>query len=97
MPATLRGTKRTINEVRLRSDLKLIVLLLTTQTQRAATIEIRSARGPVVWREEDVRPVPPGGYSLGLPARLLIDSDYTILVRSPGSLETFPFHVVRVP
>ena len=93
----LRGTTGAANEIRLPPDLELVVLVLTTQTDRPATIEVRSSRGVIVWRGDGVRPAPQGGFSLAIPALLLTEADYSILVHSPTRVEAFPFRVKRIP
>jgi hypothetical protein len=76
-------------------------LLLSVQTQpRPVTIELRNEKGIVLWKGAGLRPSALGGYSVGLPAELLEDGAYSIVLSldgRPRPAETFSFRVRRRP
>jgi hypothetical protein len=59
-----------------------------------ATLEIRDARGEIVWRGEGLRPGPLAAYTVAVPVALLADGDYTLTVRAEGArAATYPLRV----
>jgi hypothetical protein len=74
-----------------------VVLVLTVEDDGGpAVIELRDARGQVVWTGRDLRPNGQGQYTLGLPTALLADGRQTIVLRpSRGPAETYTVVVQR--
>jgi hypothetical protein len=78
---------------------RLVALVLgSDRATSAANAELRDTRGVVIWTGGDLQPSPLGGYTLGLPASLLAEGRYTLVLRpSHGSPETYSIRVERRP
>ena len=84
------------NELRLTRDARWVALLLSPERTRrgAASVELRASDGRLVWQGHDLRPGPLGAYALGLPAELLSEGTFTLVLRWPqGRSETYPLRV----
>ncbi len=88
------------NELRLPRDARWVALLLSPERSRrgAASVELRASDGRLVWQGQGLRPGPLGAYALGLPAEVLAEGSFTLVLRWPdGSLERYPLRVSFTP
>jgi hypothetical protein len=78
---------------------RLVALVLGSErASPGASVELRTAGGEVVWTGRDLQPSRLGGYTLGLPASLLTEGRYTLVLHpARGSPETYSILVQRVP
>lgn len=89
-----------INELRLPRDARWVALLLSPEGPRrgAASVELRASDGRLVWEGQGLRPGPLGAYTLGLPAELLGEGSFTLVLRWPQGLpESFALRVSAAP
>jgi hypothetical protein len=95
---TRRSAGPEANELVIPRGAAFVALLLNVERLPAepATIEVRNARGDVVWTGEGLRPGPLGGYTLAVPATLLPPGDYVLAVRAGGGAPTTYRARVRV-
>jgi hypothetical protein len=74
---------------------------LVLSSDRAAgpvSVELRDAAGETAWKGSDLTPGPLGGYTLGLPAALLAEGKYTVVLRpARGKPETYSIVVAYAP
>lgn len=84
------------NQLRLPRDARWVALLLSPEGPRrgAAAVELRASDGRLVWQGQGLQPGPLGAYTLGLPADLLAEGSFTLVLRWPdGGLERYPLRV----
>ena len=64
-----------------------VALLLVADAAAAApaAVEIRRAGGEVLWQADGLRPNPLGAYTLGVPASLLAEGEYAVVLRPRGA------------
>jgi hypothetical protein len=86
-------------EVVVPSSARLVALLLTSEASApSADLEIRSASGETVWSGSGLVPGPLGAYSIGVPAALLPDGRYELVLRPAGGRASrYEIHVRRSP
>jgi anti-sigma factor RsiW len=73
-----------VREVVVPSSARLVALLLTSEATAAkAELEIRAAGGEKIWGGTGLRAGPLGAYSIGVPAALLPDGEYELVLK-PG-------------
>jgi len=78
-----------IRELVVPSSARLVALLLNAETgSRPAGLEIRTADGKKVWSGSGLRPGPLGGYSIGVPAALLPEGRYELVLKPAGERES---------
>jgi len=88
------------NELRLPRDARWVALLLSPERSRrgAASVELRASDGRLVWQGQGLQPGPLGAYTLGLPAGLLAEGAFTLVLRWPdGGRERYPLRVSFTP
>ena len=74
-----------IRELVVPSSARLVALLLIAETgSRPASLEIRTAGGKQVWSGSGLRPGPLGAYSIGVPAALLPEGRYELVLKPAG-------------
>ena len=76
---------------------RFVALLLGSEKgEGPASVDLRAASGEVLWTGRNLVPNALGGYTLGLPARLLADGTYTLTLRpARGPAETYTIVVER--
>lgn len=95
-----RSAGSRMNDLRLPRDARWVALLLSPEGPRrgAASVELRASDGRLVWQGQGLRPGPLGAYTLGLPAELLGEGRFTVVLRWPqGGPESYPLRISVAP
>jgi hypothetical protein len=75
------------NEITVGPDARQIALLLVAEApaEAPAAIEIRTTAGKPLWQADGLRPSPLGAYTLAVPAALLPDGGYVLVLKPRGA------------
>jgi anti-sigma factor RsiW len=96
--ARQRSEETVETELVVPADAPRVALLLTSPvpSSRPVTLELRDEAGKVLWSSQGVRPGPLGGYTLGVPARLLPEGRVRVAVLAEPGAKPFETYTLRV-
>jgi hypothetical protein len=82
------------------AELAVLMLSVPDAGARPVAVEVRDAKGALLWKGEGLKPNPLGGYALGIPVALLPEGPVHIVLSAPGTQsfkQSFVFRVRRTP